>query len=296
VLSVQLRRKAMVNEQVEALVGTHAKPEHIALRAERDVAVFKPDGGHLLTLRREAVSLNAVEQAYPFLHGLRKQTTRNRGDYGGLGREQPVRKSGKRSNTTETPPIRSAVVGSFDRYPRMPFCRQCALSAADPEAWGACLPLIQEVARIFENDAPARYQAQLSQARETHPAYVIPGTPFTTLTVNNTVAGAYHRDAGDYKPGFGVMLVLRRGSYSGAELVLPAFGVGVDLCDRDVILFDVHEVHGNTPISGEGEPTEDHERISVVFYYRNNMIECLSPAEELERVKNARGSLEGNEP
>ena len=69
----------------------------------------------------------------------------------------------------------------------------------------------------------------VEQARRLHPAWVIPGTPFTTATVNNTYAGAIHTDAGDLKAGFGVLVVLREGHYEGCETVFPEYGVGVDL-------------------------------------------------------------------
>ena len=97
-------------------------------------------------------------------------------------------------------------------------------------------------------------------------------------------------------PGFGCILVLRRGSYAGGELVLPAYRVGADLQDRDLLLFDVHELHGNLPLVGEGPPMlpeqGGYERISVVFYFRANMVECLPPELELERAKRARGGLD----
>jgi hypothetical protein len=69
--------------------------------------------------------------------------------------------------------------------------------------------------------------------------------------------------------------------------------------ERDLLLFDVHEVHGNTPLVGEGPECEPenggHERISVIYYFREKMTDCLSPAEELERAKNLRGSLSAEE-
>jgi hypothetical protein len=288
----QIRSRAP-DDQVELLLGTRARPEDVKLRVSGDAKLYKPDGKPLLVLCRAAISEDAAASAYPFLHGLRKHTTANRGMFAAEQRVAVVRKDGVVPKTTRTSPVPSAVVGYMDRYARIPYCRQCALSSADPVAWGTCFPLIREVARIFERELPDRYTAQAAAAKNTHPAYVISDTPFTTLTVNNTWAGGYHRDAGDYKPGFGVMCVLRRGTYRGGEIVLPAYGVGVDLQDRDVILFDVHEVHGNTPIVGEGAPQDPngHERISVVFYFREKMVECLPPAEELGRAKRLHGDL-----
>jgi Oxygenase domain of the 2OGFeDO superfamily len=289
---LQLRSRAPA---VEALLGKRASPGEARLFVDGDAKLYKPDGQPLLVLRKAAISQEAADAAYPFLRAVRNYRTDNRGNFAAEESQHVLRRDGVRSRSHRSGKVPSAVGGSLDRYARIPFCRQSFFSTQHPAEWAACLPVIQEVAAILRRELPDRYAAQAEAASRTHPAYVIPGTPFTTLTVNNTWAGGYHRDAGDFKPGFGVMCVFRKGVYTGGELVLPAFGVGVDLGDRDVVLFDVHEVHGNTPIVG-AEPAREpagHERISVVFYFREKMVDCLSPAEELEHAKRLRGDLTG---
>lgn len=288
--TVQLRSRVPA-EKAEAFVGTKGRPEDFPLVARGgQVTVYKPNGELLLALYPKAITEAAKEKALPFLGRASKQVSKNRGTFLG-GQSLYVKGDGTVSNTTQTPPIRTSVHGYFDRNPRFPFCRMTALVSREPEAWAEVFPMVREVAGIFEHGAKGRYVAQLEAAKCTHPAYVIPGTPFTTLTVNGTFAGAYHRDAGDYKPGFGCLSVFRRGAYGGCLLGFPAYGVAVDLEDRDVILFDPHEIHGNTPFVAEGEPHKDFERISVVYYYRAKMSECLAPEKELERVKSSRGAL-----
>jgi len=49
----------------------------------------------------------------------------------------------------------------------------------------------------------------------------------------------------------------------------------------DVLLVDVHEWHGNTEII---PGTDDWERISCVFYYREEMHECGSAVQERLRA------------
>ncbi len=288
---VQLRAKAP-DAKVEALRGKHAAYEHTSLRVTGNATVFKPNGQRLLTLIRGALSEDAAVGSYPFLHGLRGYRTMNRGDFSAQPRFKKLKEDGTVSNTNHAAPVRSAVAGYFDRYPRIPYCRETAFSMERPEEWRSCFPMVQEVARLFETNVPERYAAQLAAAKKTHPAYVIPKTPFTTLTINNCVAGGYHTDAGDYEPGFGAMVVLRRGVYRGCDLVFPKYGVSVDMQDRDLILFDPHEVHGNVPYHDTvGEEGEDWERISVVLYFREKMLGCQSPAEELARAKQLRGEL-----
>lgn len=286
---VQLRTQ-LEEKKAKALLGKQGRDSDAVMLVRENATVFKPNGKRLLTLIRGGLSEEAATRAYPFFHWLRKHKTNNRGNYGGEGRLQDVKQDGTVSKTTRAKAVSSVIAGYFDRNPRFPFCRETAFSTAKAEDWRECFSSIQEVARLFEQHVPERYAVQQAAAMRTHPAFVIPETPFTTLTVNNSVAGGYHTDAGDYEPGFGCMTVLRRGSYRGCLLTFPGYGVAVDMQDRDLILFDPHEIHGNTPFyDTDGESGEDWERISVVYYFREKMLDCQSPAEELERAKQIRG-------
>lgn len=52
--------------------------------------------------------------------------------------------------------------------------------------------------------------------------------------------------------------------------------------NTDLLLTDVHQWHGNTPI----KPIDlRFERVSLVFYYREQMTECGSALEEAEIAK-----------
>lgn len=286
---LQLRSK-VDEKSVKALLGKKPERSDFALLLTENGTVYKPNGERLLTLIRGGLTEESAKGAYPFLHRLRQYRTTNRGNYSGVPRSKKMKEDGTLSNTNVAAPVCSAIAGYFDRNPRYPYCRETSFVSSDPDSWAECRPMIQEVARLFEQHAPDRYASQAAVAKKTHPAYLIPETPFTTLTINNCVAAAYHLDAGDYKPGFGCISVLRRGQYEGCLLGFPAYGCAVDLQDRDVLLFDAHEVHGNTAFHGTvGEEGVEFERISVVFYFREKMIDCLSPAKELERVKKIRG-------
>ncbi len=98
-----------------------------------------------------------------------------------------------------------------------------------------------------------------------------------------------HVDAGDLVEGFSMISAIRTGHYEGCLLVFPAFRCAVDLRTSDVVLFDSHEFHANTPMTKQ---SPDAERCSVVFYYRTRMVECLSAHEEHERAKQLRGAID----
>jgi hypothetical protein len=287
---VQVRTK-VADKEVEALVGTIPKPEHFPFVLRGSGAVWKANGDLLCMVLPKAISQELKAAALPFMRLASNVTTTNRGLYAGGERTRKVLKDGTLSNTLNAPPVRSSVAGYMDRYARIPYCRTTFLTADHDEKWGASLPMIQHVASLFQKHSPKRYAAQLEVAHKTHPSYVIKNTPFTTLTINGSVAGAYHRDKGDFAGGLGVISVFREGNYDGCYLGFPAYGVAADLQDGDVILFDPHEVHGNTPFVAEGEAHKDYERISIVYYFREKMLNCLAPELELERVKDLRGSL-----
>ena len=291
---IQLRSRS--SENLRARLGTHPTPDDAALVLRSGNAkVYKPDGKPLLVVLRAALTPEAAGLGRAFYGSLRDVTTTNRGNVSGGKWEFKVLSDGRRSKTMHAPPIRSATIGYLDRVlSRVPFCRPSHATRNDPEGWRSVYPVFQEVSALFKAHLPDRWAAQQAQASKAHPAWVVPGTCFTSGTVNNTHASGLHVDAGDYPDGFGAMSVFRRGEYQGAELVIPAYRVAVDLHDRDVILFDVHEVHGNLPFHHTvGEALTDYERIGCVYYFRERMAECGSPEDEL-RFAQSRGAVDAD--
>ena len=170
---------------------------------------------------------------------------------------------------------------------RQPYCRSTVVVRSHPEEWAVMQEVMVECARLYKENAPEKFEAQMAYVDKTDPAWVVDGSPYTTVTVNNHVAAAYHQDAGDLKDGMGCMMVFKRGEYRGFELVIPEYRMAVNMRHGDLVLFDPTIWHGNIPPFDE---SDDAERISVVMYYRKGIVGCLSPKEELDRAKN-RGAL-----
>jgi len=63
--------------------------------------------------------------------------------------------------------------------------------------------------------------------------------------------------------------VIEKGAYSGGEICLSEYGVGVNVRTGDFLLMDVHCPHGNLPIVKE---TKDATRLSIVCYLREKVI------------------------
>ena len=97
------------------------------------------------------------------------------------------------------------------------------------------------------------------------PHLKIPDTSFSTITINRNFRTALHKDAGDFKGGFGNLTVIQRGMYHGGYTVFPQFGIGVDVRSNDFLAMDVHQWHSNTPIYETKEDREYNETLDTVF-------------------------------
>jgi hypothetical protein len=230
-----------------------------------------------------------TDERYDILHELRALRSSNRGLASGTKR---LRRGGTETpaHRTESVPIASTIVGAIDPAGQRLYCRLTAWTGRNLPQWQALHPLLQAVAGHLRQHVPDRYAAQQARADATDPAWIVPGTPFSTITVNNTYPTGVHTDKGDLDEGFSTIACLRRGEYTGGQLVFPAYRVAVDLKHGDLILMDAHQWHGNVPIvcacgrrlNGPC-PTCAAERISIVSYYRTKIERCADADTEAAR-------------
>ena len=281
--------------------------------AEGDVFVTKPDGEPLLCVVRRAIAGPLLRQAYEAIVPLARHTPQdNRGLAAGIiGEKVPKRAvhgnvgsglvskrtrvrfyalllDGTASKTSYGLRVPSFVAGFVDRSARFPYCRQTVYTHDSPERFVALLPCLQRVSALMATHLPKRHAAQAAHVACIAPDFVIPGTVFITLTINRNWATALHQDAGDLREGFGAMLCWRFGVYTGGYYCMPQFAIAVDLHQGDLLMSDVHEWHCNTAI--DGDPAR-FERITMVCYVRERMVDCGSYSDELERAKRLRGAL-----
>jgi hypothetical protein len=178
------------------------------------------------------------------------------------------------SDTTYANQVFSGIAGWFDRYPRIPYGRATAYTQNNFDKFKMAFPFLQSLNRGFRELLPLRWQAQRSAADRIDASFLVPGTVFTTITVNKNFQTACHRDAGDFSDGLSNLLVLSNdGKYTGGYLVFPEYRIAVNVRPGDLLLVNNHEIiHGNTPIVAE----EGSERISLVCYFREKMLELGS--------------------
>ena len=284
---IDVRLRSRVHpDHLAQLAGRVLGPADYDLLCTGPVRLRKPDGRPLAVyLPGVLAGLVADPETYRVLHALRAQTTDNRGLASGTQRLP----SGGRTRARLVP---SAVVGAVDPMGVHKYCRLTAWTGRNLPAWQQLHPLLRAVAAQLAQHVPDRYAAQAAQAAAADPAWVVPGTPFSTVTVNNTYPTGTHTDKGDLEAGFSTISCLRRGRpYTGGQLVFPEWRVAVDLHDGDLLLMDAHDWHGNVPIvcmcgTRLNGPCArcGAERISVVAYYRERISRCGSPEDEAQRA------------
>ena len=111
----------------------------------------------------------------------------------------------------------------------------------------------------FEKIDPERYQAQKDFA-ELHISTEHRVGIMTTLSMNrysdlglgSSKGMSVHVDSGDTEAGMTTMCHFRDGEYEGAYLTFPRYKVAIDAPDNSVIIADSLELHGVTPIKGQG--------------------------------------------
>jgi hypothetical protein len=257
--------------------------------------VFKPDGTILCVYLPGY--MNEVLAENPHVEGvfrsLKSLVTDNRGDASGSKRVRHGDE--KRTRSLKVP---STIIGSFDPGGPKQFCRQSAWNSKHIERFSTLVPFFERVAEGFKTYVPKRYEQQMREVARTDPAWIIPHTPFTTVTVNNTYPTGVHVDSGDLVDGFSTLVTIRRGEYTGGVLTFPMYRMGVNMSHSDLLLMDAHEYHGNTMIERH---SPDAERISVVSYFRTGMVKCGSAEEEIAKAvgyAERRGGLlsDGSDP
>ena len=244
-----------------------------------DTTVLTPSGEVHAVFLKGAIPQGTYEMAYPFLLKAASSSVIGgfRGTAAGTGTQPAYKKDGTRSNMRRVPKeerlrgAKDGVLGYLDENNFSP-CRLTAYTRNHWEQFGSTvLPYIQRVDSVFRSHMPERRDAQLSVAGTT-PGYTIEGTSFSTVTVNLNFATACHRDSGDLPEGAGVITCFTSGEFTGGTLVFPKWNLGFNLSTGDVLLCNVHELHGNLPLVGE---KGKYQRLSCVFYYRRKLQECV---------------------
>jgi len=281
--------KYLKDEEVASLEGTWIDEsflKHPVIRENTDVYYKDEDGKEhlLLKFRRNCISNTLLKTGWDSYKDLAKPS-RGRGASAGpidinsqywskrsltetnkWSTSYMIKDGTKKSKMKVNNQVASNPIGFYEEsknFCKLP-CRLTHFTRTNYEKYKGGLPFIQKIDQMFQKLIPDAYQKQLEQANK-KPHLKIPETCFSTITINRNFRTALHRDAGDFKGGFGNLTVIERGKYHGGYTVLPQFGVAVDVRSNDFLAMDVHQWHSNTPIYETEEDKAFNEKLEPAF-------------------------------
>jgi hypothetical protein len=281
-------KKQMTDAQAEALKFAFLTDDSYDQLISRSVDVFDTAGLLVAKFRTGVMPYETLKLGYEsFKDSI--EWTEGRGAASGVSKKR-VLKDGTVSNITVGDPVQSGNVGFMDPSAMIRYCRKTAFARDYFDKFNAGIPFVEEVDRLYKELCPEHYRIQKNYAEGTNQNYVIGKTSFTTVTVNRNFVTAVHKDSGDLPQGFGNLVIYREGDWQGSYFVLPQYRIAFDVQNTDILFVDVHRWHGNTPYINFDADRGDL-RIAFVLYYREYMIKCGTPTEELKRVKMDQGGF-----
>jgi len=257
------------DSKLTKVLNKKLKRELISTIIDDDADVYTKDGKLLIRFRKNKLKKENIKSFYDNVIKFALNKTSNRGSAFGS----------KSKNVYDNPKIMTNILGYFDKLSpiqklllkqqgiKLPITvRETRFNMDHPEKFKKLLPLVKEIDHYYKLYAPEEYKNQRKKANQT--PFKIPGTAFTTITTNINFQTTVHTDKGDDTEGFGNLVVIEDGKYTGGETCLPQYGIGVDVRTGDVLYMDVHEPHGNLPIILENS---DAKRLSIVCYLRKSI-------------------------
>jgi hypothetical protein len=161
------------------------------------------------------------------------------------------------------------------------FCRASEVASKQAREHGALTAMGADLATVYRETSPDAYAAHVALAASVPRDFRLRDTPFTSGNLNKNASLAYHLDRGNAKATWSAMVVVRERA-RGGFLVLPEFGVSLELLDGACLLFDGASTwHGLTPV----EVDPGGYRFSVVYFSLKAAWQCLPFSDELQRIK-----------
>src|SRR5262245_26745744 len=197
-------------------------------------------------------------------------------------RAVPFRRGNARSDGMKNMDTRT--VGFLPRLAvRRDFCCTSSVAQESPAAHAAIVEAwAQRAAGLYRECSPEQYAKHERAVEGVLPEWRLPGTPFTSGICNHDNPLAYHTDTGNFRGVWSCMFALTSGC-DGGLLVLPEYRLAFRFGECSFITFDGQVLlHGVTPLVKRSALAY---RYSVVYYSLAGMRFCLTPEEELARIR-----------
>jgi len=263
--------KLIPDDKMEKLQNKKVSGSLINLIISEDSDVYNSENELLLKFRKNKLQSKNINLFYDNIIDFAKSISTNR----------TIASGNKGKNIGSSDKIMTNIIGYFDIWGpsqkkkfkdndvKIPLeVRETYFNVNYPEKYKNIIPLIENINDLYKKNVPKYYENQRKLANQI--PFKIANTVFTTITTNINFQTSIHKDKGDYIEGFGNLVVIENGKYTGGETCLPQYGVGVDVRTGDVLFMDVHQYHGNLPIIKQDK---DAIRLSIVCYLRHKIWE-----------------------
>jgi len=142
-------------------------------------------------------------------------------------------------------PVYSSAVGYYENnYKSNLYKNDCPVRFIEENKLIHLKNYIQQIDHIFELTTPDIWTKQFLYASSVS----LYDTSFTTITINKNFRTGVHSDKGNVKDFFSILSVQSKGQYSGGYLLFPEYKIGFDIQDKDILIFNPHIKHCNSPI------------------------------------------------
>jgi hypothetical protein len=270
--------KCMTDEEIAKKEGKYFEEKDVDTIYDEDVDVYaKDDSGEeklLGKLRKHVIDPEIVTTGWEGFW-ITAGPSRNRGAAAG-----PIDTHGKYWSKRNPQKIQghsaydgkmrvnnnvfSSVLGYFDATPFMKLpCRLTSYTMRYWKYYKHGLPFIRAIDECFAKLVPDRYALQRKAAEE-KPLLHISDTAFSSVTINRNFRTALHKDAGDFKEGYGNLSVIERGHYKGGYTLFPQYKVGFNVRTGDFLAMDVHEWHCNTELEESADDKKANKELPKI--------------------------------
>lgn len=256
---------------VRDLKGQFAAPDHVDQTIDQDTVVVAPDGSIAGVLLKQVISPDLYDPAYEMWKTV-DELPSNRATAVGTPSLPRVKDDGSLSPRHGVPEnvlaileeqgVRHGILGYLDATADAP-CHKTELTVKQPAMLEANRSLIERIDSLYAQYTPNLYAIQRTELEKV-PEWRLWNTAFTTVYIIKKLRSAYHPDRGNLR---GVMsAIMPMGRFTGGELVLPRWRIGIGYVPGDLLLFAPQQLHGNLPFEGE--------RLSAIFYCERRIAEC----------------------
>lgn len=168
------------------------------------------------------------------------------------------------------------------RVLRADYCHTSATARNYPEQHRILTSFAQNLERYYDTYFPEIFKIHKEKTEQILDQWKIGETPFTSGIINKNNQLPYHHDKGNFSGVMSNMICFKRG-VMGGHLIIPELNVKLAIGDNTLVIFDGQKwLHGVTPIrKSKGEAY----RYTVVYYAMKQMWRCMTPGEELERIR-----------